>query len=318
MKSAHDKIRHQEKQRQRAKQDIEAQRREINEKGASGLREFGAGSSDALEQAFKTQTVGLVSRDEFLEKRQYVSDVLDEDSKKRRAEEEAAEAENIEKAKKMLAMRKKKSKLSFIEEEEDEEDGETLLAPRPTSILGKDPAVRTDFLPDREREKEEERLREKLKKEWVAKQERIKAEPLDITYSYWNGVGHRRRVTVKKGDTVGTFLRAVQEQLAPSFRELKAASSSSLMYVKEDVILPNTITFYELITKKARGKSGPLFQFDLQEHAVAQFDPRLKSQDSHAGKVVERHWYSSNKHIYPYSKWETYDEQKHIPSESKQ
>jgi protein FAM50 len=55
------------------------------------------------------------------------------------------------------------------------------------------------------------------------------------------------------------------------------------MYVKEDIILPHTISFYDLIVNKAMGKSGPLFQFDLHEHAAASFDPRVKSQDSHAG-----------------------------------
>ena len=50
--------------------------------------------------------------------------------------------------------------------------------------------------------------------------------------------------------------------------------------------MPHTITFYELIANKAQGRSGPLFQFDLQEHAVAAFDPRAKSQDSHAGGLL--------------------------------
>ena len=58
----------------------------------------------------------------------------------------------------------------------------------------------------------------------------------------------------------------------------------NLMYVKEDIILPHTITFYDLIVDKAMGKSGPLFQFDLHEHAAVSFDPRVKSQDSHAGE----------------------------------
>ena len=151
----------------------------------------------------------------------------------------------------------------------------------------------------------------------------------------------------------------------------------NLMYVKEDIILPQSITFYDLIVNKAQGKSGPLFQFDLQEHAAASFDPRMKSQDSHAGgsrsgcghadavgwgreveggggghergscgwccggtwseepstlparlpacpparsslpppapaagKVVDRHWYNKNKHIYPASRWEAFDEAK--------
>lgn len=63
----------------------------------------------------------------------------------------------------------------------------------------------------------------------------------------------------------------------------RTTSVTNLMYVKEDIILPQTITFYDLIVNKAQGKSGPLFQFDLHEHAVASFDPRVKSQDSHAG-----------------------------------
>lgn len=89
------------------------------------------------------------------------------------------------------------------------------------------------------------------------------------------------------------------------------------MYVKEDIILPHTLTFYDLIRHKVQGKSGPLFQFDLAEHAVAAFDPRLKSQDSHAGKVVDRHWYSKNKHIFPASRWEVFDADKLLSSREK-
>lgn len=133
----------------------------------------------------------------------------------------------------------------------------------------------------------------------------------------------------------------------------RTTSVQNLMYVKEDVIMPHTVTFYDLIINKAQagwrgggscrlagggapacaacnvagqcreiagslgchpaaqppstqpcpttsppcpasshatlrgsavqGKSGPLFQFDLHEHATTSFDPRIKSQDSHAG-----------------------------------
>ena len=101
------------------------------------------------------------------------------------------------------------------------------------ATLGKDPGVRTDFLPDRDRAREEEELREKLKREYALRTAAVKAEPLDITYSYYNGTGHRRTVTVRKGDSVGQFLKAVIEQLGPSFRELRNASAGNLMYVKE-------------------------------------------------------------------------------------
>ena len=314
----HDTIARHEHKRKKHLEDIEEKKREISRKNATGLKEFGKGRSEVLEQAFKTQTVGLVSREEFLEKRQRVEQKEAERKEEEiRLKRETELARQGEKAKQKVV--KKKNALSFaMEEEEGEEEEEEDDRSRGSSYpklatMGKDPSVETDFLPDKDREKEEEMLRAELEKEWLLKQEAIKAEPLTITYSYWNGAGHRRQLTVKKGDTISTFLRAAAQQLATQFREMKAVSSSGLMYIKEDVILPHTMTFYELITKKAQGKSGPLFQFDLKEHAVASFDPRMKSQDSHAGKVVEKHWFSNNKHIFPYSKWEMFDLQKHIP-----
>lgn len=34
-----------------------------------------------------------------------------------------------------------------------------------------------------------------LLQEWAAQQEAIRNEPLDIVYSYWDGAGHRRKVS---------------------------------------------------------------------------------------------------------------------------
>lgn len=49
----------------------------------------------------------------------------------------------------------------------------------------------------------------------------MKNEPLKITYSYWDGQGHRRTLTIRKGDNIGQFLQKVKEQLQPDFRELR-------------------------------------------------------------------------------------------------
>ena len=49
----------------------------------------------------------------------------------------------------------------------------------------------------------------------------LKRESLEIVYSYWDGQGHRRQLTVKKGDTIAKFLKKVREQLSPSFKELR-------------------------------------------------------------------------------------------------
>ena len=63
--------------------------------------------------------------------------------------------------------------------------------------LIKNPSVDTSFLPDREREEEERRAREEFRQEWLRKQEEVKAEEIEIVYSYWDGSGHRKSVRVE-------------------------------------------------------------------------------------------------------------------------
>lgn len=331
------RIARQEKERSEQRKHFEETKRKMESGAGAGLRQFGTGTSELLEHAFKTETVGLVTKEQFVEKRQTLADRMHAEAKRQRAadEEDAWRKKEQERAKKAKA--EQRAKLSFDDDFGDEEEEEEELKTKPSgdgnknndskqqttagsgddtdtnkprrrfATLGKDPTVRAEFLPDKDREREEAELREQLKADWARQQAAIKAEPLEITYSYWNGSGHRRTVTVRKGDTIAAFLKAVQEQLAPQFREVRMTNVTNLIYVKEDIILPHTVTFYDLIVNKAMGKSGPLFQFDLQEHATAVFDPRIKSQDSHAGKVVERHWYNRNRHIFPYSRWEVYD-----------
>ena len=62
-------------------------------------------------------------------------------------------------------------------------------------------------------------------------------------------------------------------------------SSDALLYVKEDLILPQDISFYDLIATRARGKSGPLFNFDVHEDVrLGAIDARVEKDESHPGK----------------------------------
>lgn len=63
-------------------------------------------------------------------------------------------------------------------------------------------------------------------------------------------------------------------------------------------------TFYDFIVNKARGKSGPLFNFDVHDDVRIKSDATVEKDESHAGKVVERSWYNRFKHIFPASRWE--------------
>lgn len=170
----------------------------------------------------------------------------------------------------------------------------------------KNPSVDTSFLPDREREEEERRTREELRKEWLGAQEEMKKEEIEITCSYWDGSGHRMSVKCKKGDDIGTFLEKCRQQVP----ELRGISVDNLMYIKEDLIIPHHYTFYDFIVNKARGKSGPLFNFDVHDDVRLIADATIEKDESHAGKVVERAWYQRSKHIFPASRWEVFDPEK--------
>lgn len=180
--------------------------------------------------------------------------------------------------------------------------------PQPTKELKKNPDVDTSFLPDRERQTKIQLERQRLRTEWIHAQTRIKTEKLEITYSYWDGSGHRRTVQCLKGDSIASFLELVRKDLAREFREMQNVTSDALLYVKEDLIIPQDISFYDLIVTKARGKSGPLFNFDVHDDVrMGAIDSRVEKDESHPGKIVERRWYERNKHIFPASRWEVFD-----------
>lgn len=188
-----------------------------------------------------------------------------------------------------------------------EDDNERKFLPPAKKKIKKNPDVDTSFLPDRDREEEENRLREELRQDWAAKQQQLKEEEIEVTFSYWDGSGHRRTVRMKKGNSIYQFLQRCLELLRKDFSELKTVMADQLMYVKEDLILPHHYTFYDFIVTKARGKSGPLFTFDVHDDVRMTNDATLEKEDSHAGKVLLRHWYERNKHIFPASRWEPYD-----------
>ncbi|KAK7020440.1 FAM50 like protein [Favolaschia claudopus] len=280
------------------------------------------GQHDSMEDSLKNSTVGLVHLEDFQKRRAEI-----EEAKAREAAKTNALKDDPRKAKK----RKKAAKATLSFAMDDDEDVVTgavetpVDSPKPSSSkddaaeaeedggppakrgkFRKNPNVDTSFLPDRDREEEERRERERLRLEWLKKQEDIKNEDIEITYSYWDGSGHRKSVTCKKGDQISTFLEKCRHQTP----ELRGVSTDNLMYIKEDLIIPHHHTFYDFIINKARGKSGPLFNFDVHDDVRLLADATKEKDESHAGKVVERSYYSRNKHIFPASRWEVFDPQK--------
>ncbi|KJE88663.1 hypothetical protein CAOG_00271 [Capsaspora owczarzaki ATCC 30864] len=339
------------KQREREKEDFERQKqllaKETELKVAAITNKFAA-RVDAVEDKLKSETVGLVTLDDFTARRAR----LELERAKQVAAAKLA-AEEMEKSQNAVAPPKAKvvtGALSFnMDDEEEEGDGgaasedgedsedsssdegdsnqatdegapikraaeetaEDAAKDRSKKLkLMKNPEVDTSFLPDRQREEAERQEREQLRAEWFDQQERIKNEEIDIVYSFWDGSGHRRVAKVKKGYSIAKFLDTVLDNLRKEFHELRTVSSDGLMYIKEDLIIPQHSTFYDFIVTKARGKSGPLFDFDVHDDIRMTHDASVEKQESHAGKVLLRSWYERNKHIFPANRWEPYDAEK--------
>eukprot|EP00105_Crassostrea_gigas_P004741 XP_011418059.1 PREDICTED: protein FAM50A [Crassostrea gigas] len=304
------------KKRQKEQEEIETRKRKIEDELKIGsIQNKFASHYDAVEQQLKSNTIGLVTLDEMKAKQE---DVI----KKRQLQlaKKDAQARLIEKEKerKKKKEQQKIASLSFDpdEEEEEEEVEEEEIPKEEVEVtgkkkrLGKNPDVDTSFLPDRDREEEENKLREQLRQEWEERQEKMKNEEIDITYSYWDGSGHRRQARMKKGNSIQQFLQKCLESLRREFNDLKVVSVDQMMYVKEDLIIPHHYTFYDFIVTKARGKSGPLFSFDVHDDVRIINDASVEKDESHAGKVCLRTWYERNKHIFPASRWEPYDPEK--------
>jgi len=85
--------RRQQEKREAEKQQAEDERTKLEDAAASaGIRQFGAGQAEALENAFKNETVGLVTKAEFMSKRSTLAERFQEDARttKRAAEDAAA------------------------------------------------------------------------------------------------------------------------------------------------------------------------------------------------------------------------------------
>lgn len=267
----------------------------------------------------KVSTVGLVTLDEMKAKQETIVQererkLAQKEKDKHSEKMKVLEAKEAEKSK----QRKQIQALSFNmcedEEEEQEDEDDNLsdtkwIDKEPSKKkIRKNPNVDTSFLPDREREEAENKLREELRQEWTEKQRALKDEEIEITFSYWDGSGHRKSIVMKKGNSIYQFLqKSLDEVLRKEFPELKTVSADQLMYVKEDLILPQHYSFYDFIVTKARGKSGPLFTFDVKDDIRMISDASIEKEESHAGKVLLRSWYERNKHIFPASRWEPFD-----------
>eukprot|EP01091_Cochliopodium_minus_P010453 TRINITY_DN2767_c0_g1_i1.p1 TRINITY_DN2767_c0_g1~~TRINITY_DN2767_c0_g1_i1.p1 ORF type:complete len:308 (+),score=134.81 TRINITY_DN2767_c0_g1_i1:484-1407(+) len=275
-------------EREKQKKEIEKKRKMENETTIVDINEKFTANVDTTLDDLKNETIGLYTRDEFRKKR------LKNEIEKRQKEEK----ENVERERR-LANRKEhkknqdkvKNKLSFqVEEEEEEEEeihGEEILP-----SFGKDPTIDTHFLPDKIRDELVENDKQKQEEEWKIKQEEIKNEEFILKYSFFNGTKSKSECKIKKGWTIAHFLEKAKRDIY----EIKKLHINKLLFIKEEMIIPHHLTFYDLALNKTKGRNGVIIEFGPNS-----------SEKSTMPMIVERTWYDNNKHIFPSNRWLLYD-----------
>lgn len=199
------------KKREKQREQMEQMKQRIAEENImkSNIDKKFSAHYDAVEAELKSSTVGLVTLNDMKAKQEaLVKEREKQLAKKEQSKELQLKLEKLREKERKKEAKRKISSLSFtLEEEEEGGEEEEEMAMYEEELereeittkkkkLGKNPDVDTSFLPDRDREEEENRLREELRQEWEAKQEKIKSEEIEITFSYWDGSGHRRTVKV--------------------------------------------------------------------------------------------------------------------------
>merc|ERR1712096_218822 len=123
------------------------------------------------EAQYKSTTVGLLTLNQMKEKQEQLQLEREKQVAMKKVNQKST------KRKKKKEKRKQQGALSFnfgegLEEEDLEENKITCKKDFKKKKMMKNPDVDTSFLPDREREAEDNRLREKFRQEWKQKQEK--------------------------------------------------------------------------------------------------------------------------------------------------
>eukprot|EP00624_Nannochloropsis_granulata_P000936 evm.model.NODE_14087_length_57995_cov_43.650368.7 len=220
--------------REQDQREFEAKKRKIQDDSQRAMDGFDQKFSSIQQTAFNLDFVGLKTKEELLNLKGAAEE---EAARQKIVEEEEARRREKEEKKKKKQKQTKVARLSFAmggdNDEDDDSNDDGGRSSRPTKKIDtvtspsssgsstsffkkrktlKNPEAETSFLRDPEEEKEHALLRENLKLEWLAEQERVKEEILEVTYSYWDGSGHRRVLKCKKGTTIAKFVEMVKSQ----------------------------------------------------------------------------------------------------------
>lgn len=207
------------------------------------------------------------------------------------------------------------------------------LKPNPNSTL---PAVKAMTKAAQAAETGE---REKLRKEFLEMQEKVKATEIAVPFVFYDGANiPGDTVKVKKSDHIWLLLERARKVAAEKGVQGSGAAAGGLssksrddskkqwarigvddlMLVRGEVIVPHHYEVYYFIVNKTADPSRPgQLLFDYSGTAPEEKEVpllRVPGQEKLEGhdddplhtKVVDRRWYEKNKHIFPASTWKEF------------
>lgn len=201
-------------------------------------------------------TVGLVQLDQF---QRIKENALSGSPVSERSQEQIAEQNRRIKA--------RASKLSFsFDDDEGEGSDEGAQVPAKMARLGPDPAAAamSEAL-EAEQEMVAKQKQAVVEANRIAAVEATKSQAIKLNCSFFDGSDRRFIIEGFKGDSIAQLLENAQKAFPP----LKGSLVSSLLFIKENVILPHEMTVYEFIVKKAYIRHNQMFDFALDESGIA-------------------------------------------------
>ncbi|EEB09116.1 xap-5-like protein [Schizosaccharomyces japonicus yFS275] len=259
--------------------------------------------SEDFHQILQEKTTGLVSLYEYKKLKQTIVEKRD----KKALDGHFFSKKGIEDRSVKRKKGSVKPGLSFTFQ--DEED-QTVVVPKKRSIR-RDPTVETSFLPDQEREIEELKKREELRKKWIKEQEELKEKIIFLPFAFFNGTNRRSYVKVKMKDSIGRIIVSMKDQI-PELR--RVLNVDKFLFVMGDLIISHHHELYSFYINKSEGPNGLIFDFSLYTAKSAEETITQHLPNQYIPRLVEKTHYLQNRHIFPYNRWLNYDSKKDYSS----
>lgn len=93
------------------------------------------------------------------------------------------------------------------------------------------------------------------------------------------------------------FLEICRREFMKDYPDLKTIRGEfGLLFVLDCVIIPSTVTFFDLIKNEIQGRNGPVLKLEQRDGYVEHVGD--------VGTIIDKRVYDKSKHVFPLKNWE--------------